>query len=282
MSSPKPTVPAVALAYLEAGLSLLPVATDGSKAPALAWKPYQTRQPAPQELHSWCARGWGIGIIGGAVSGNLEILDCDAPELFAPWCDMMEELAPGLVQRLPLVKTPSNGRHVYYRCDEIAGNQKLAQRLKADGMAKTLIETRGEGGYVLSPICPPACHPLKKPYMLLDGDLADISRITTDERAFLLNAARSFNAYVNTERTISHQAKGHTAAIPGDRPGDVFNAKATWSEILQPHGWTCIGQRGEVTLWKRPGKRERGWSATTGYGKSVTVLSCVKRHASIG
>jgi hypothetical protein len=56
-----------ALAYLGAGLSLLPVVTDGSKAPALAWKPYQARQPTPPELQSWCARGWGIGIICAMV-----------------------------------------------------------------------------------------------------------------------------------------------------------------------------------------------------------------------
>lgn len=29
-----------------------------------------------------------------------------------------------------------------------------------------------------------------------------------------------------------------------------------------------VGQRGEITLWKRPGKRERGISATTNYAGS--------------
>jgi hypothetical protein len=259
---------AIALAYLQAGLSLLPVSTDGSKAPAIAWKPYQARQPTPQELQSWCSRGLGIGIIGGHVSGNLEILDFDAHELFTPWCDMVEELAPGLVQRLPLVKTPSNGRHVYYRCDDIAGNQKLAKRFEANDTVKTLIETRGEGGYVLSPLCPPACHPLNKRYELLDGDLTDIPCITPDERTLLLNAARSFNEYVEPERTISYQAKD-PQAIKGDRPGDLYNARMTWPELLEPHSWTIVHQRGEVTCWKRPGKQERGWSATSGYGKDL-------------
>jgi hypothetical protein len=279
---------AVALAYLQAGLSLIPVATDGTKAPAWSllpkawddrqgreqatWKPYQTQPPTPEEVQAWCSQRVGLGIIAGRVSGNLEVLDFDAHELFAPWYDMVEEFAPGLVQRLPLVKTPSNGRHVYYRCKTISGNQKLAQRLEADGKVKTLIETRGEGGYVIAPISPAACHPLKKPYKLLHGDLPDIPTITPDERHLLLQAARSFNAYAEPERTIVHKAKAQTASLNGDRPGDVYNARASWDEILLPHGWTRVGQRDEVTLWKRPGKQERGWSATTGYGKDLLYI----------
>jgi putative DNA primase/helicase len=208
------------------------VVTDGSKAPALAWKPYQARQPTPPELQSWCARGWGIGIIGGAVSGHLEILDFDAPELFAPWCDLVEELAPGLVQRLPLVKTPSHGRHLYYRCDAIASNQKLAQDRDAADKPVTVIETRGEGGYVLSPLCPPACHALHEPYELIDDDLTDIPRITPEERHLLLQAARTFTRYVPPASTISYPHQP-AAAPNGDRPGDLYNARVTWPELLE-------------------------------------------------
>jgi hypothetical protein len=50
----------------------------------------------------------------------------------------------------------------------------------------------------------------------------------------------------------------------GERPGDVFARSVAWSDILIPHGWRKIGQRGEVGLWCRPGKK-RGVSATTGW-----------------
>jgi hypothetical protein len=255
----------VALRYLGSGLSLLPIRTDGTKAPALSWKAYQTRHPTPEEVVTWCRQHLGVGIIGGQVSGNLEVLDFDAPELFTPWCDMVEDLAPGLVQRLPLVKTPSDGRHLYYRCDAIAGNQKLAQQLR-HGKVKTLIETRGEGGYVLSPLCPPSCHELGKYYKLLDGDLTDIPTIAPDDRHLLWQAARTFNSYAVLERTVVAEAKGQRTSN-GDRPGDLYNARVSWADILRPYGWTIVGRRGEVTLWKRPGKRERGWSATTGCGQ---------------
>ncbi|MGH8072257.1 MAG: bifunctional DNA primase/polymerase [Candidatus Entotheonellia bacterium] len=250
------------------GLSVIPIKPDGSKAPAVAWQGYQSRRPTLDELAAWFTSGrHGLAILGGAISGNLEIVDFDDVTCFGPWADLIEELSPGLLTRLPAVKTPSDGRHVYYRCPVIEGNQKLAQRPDADGKPKTAIETRGEGGYVLAPGCPLACHPAHKPYVLLDGDLGDIPPISPEERSLLLNAARTFNTYVASERGVSERPAVQPHAI-GDRPGDLFNARVSWETILTPHGWTRVGQRGELTLWKRPGKREGGWSATTNYGGS--------------
>jgi Bifunctional DNA primase/polymerase, N-terminal len=139
----------------------------------------------------------------------------------------VEELSPGLLQRLPVIHTRTRGRHVDYRCVTIAGNQKLAQHADAKRRPKTDIETRGEGGYVLAPGCPLACHPLGKPYVLLDGDLADIPHITPEERAILLNAARTFNAYVEPRRTIRREPEVSTSQPHGDRPGDAYNARVT-------------------------------------------------------
>ena len=59
----------------------------------------------------------------------------------------------------------------------------------------------------------------------------------------------------------------------GERPGDLFAAKASWEDILLPHGWRVVGHRGEVTLWCRPGKTD-GISATTGHcGDHLYVFS---------
>jgi hypothetical protein len=48
-------------------------------------------------------------------------------------------------------------------------------------------------------------------------------------------------------------------------PGDDYNQRTDWAEILVPAGWTHVGTRGAVRYWRRPGKNI-GISATTGYG----------------
>lgn len=60
------------------------------------------------------------------MSGNLEVLDFDDGGLFAPWLAEVESQAPSLKADLAIVHTPSDGYHVFYRCDSIAGNCKLA------------------------------------------------------------------------------------------------------------------------------------------------------------
>jgi hypothetical protein len=221
------------------------------------------------ELGRWFGDGLlGVAIIGGAISGDLEVLDFDAAAIFAPWCGTVSKLIPSLLARLPLGQTPSDGRHVYYRCPIIKGNLKLAQRPNTEGRPETLIETRGEGGYAIIPPSPPQCHPLGKPYRLLRGDLAYIPSITPEERTILLNAARALNEYVRPGRLITGNAFARQNRAKSDRPGDLFNAQTAWSDILEPCGWTQVGQRGEVTLWKRPGKRDQGISATTNYAGS--------------
>lgn len=159
-----------ALAYLSAGLSVIPIRPDGSKRPALSrWERFQQQRPAEAFVRSWWQDGTaGIAVIGGAVSGNLECLDFDRGELFAPWCELVEAQAPALVARLCVVRTPREpaGYHVRYRCPEVAvpGNTKLAQEPGTDPKTGkpcvlTLIETRGEGGYALAPGSPPATPP---------------------------------------------------------------------------------------------------------------------------
>src|SRR4051812_42722525 len=79
--------------YVAAGLSVLPVAADGSKAPDLnrlpayrdddqgqfhrSWKAYRKRLPTEDELADWFVYGGpcGLAVVGGAVSGGLEAID---------------------------------------------------------------------------------------------------------------------------------------------------------------------------------------------------------------
>jgi hypothetical protein len=142
----------IATEYISAGLSVIPIRADGSKAPALAtWKPYQSRLATSDELRDWFAAvDVGIAIIAGAVSGNLEVLDFDDGSLLCGCLEEADARAPGIVERLVIVATPSEGWHCFYRSAQIEGNLKLAQH-QGEQRVETDIETRGEGGYVLAP-----------------------------------------------------------------------------------------------------------------------------------
>jgi len=257
-----------ALNMRDAGSSVVPVKTDGSKGAALpSWKPYQKRLANDGELSKWFGNGArpGIAIIGGKVSGNLEVLDFDAPELIAEWRDLVEEAAPGLLDRLPQVQTPAGGLHVFYRCTRIAGNTKLAQReVEVPEGAKgarsregrwfkveTTIETRGEGGYVITAGSPAACHPSGKPYQLIKGDLKAIPEIAEREREILLDCARSFNEFIKqVPESKREQSEDRSSGL---KPGHDFNQRGDVRALLEKHGWKYLrpGPRGE--LWQRPG-----------------------------
>jgi hypothetical protein len=253
------------LRLCDAGLSLIPVKTDGSKAAALpSWKIYQKRLPNDSELRQWFGNGArpGIAIIGGKVSGNLEVIDFDAPELISEWRRLVEDSAPRLLAQMPQVETPSGGLHVFYRCAEITGNSKLA--MKADG--HTLIETRGEGGYVIAAGSPATVHHSGKLYKLINGDMAAIPEITPAQREILLDCARSFNERIKPEPAQT------TSAPSGLRPGDDYNGRGDSRADLERHGWRYVGQGARGELWRRPDK-DSGVSATRFPDGSLYVFS---------
>lgn len=243
---------------LDAGLSVVPIRGDGSKACTVPWRPFQKALPTPQDLQRWfIANNVGIAIVHGKVSGGSEVIDVDDGEIFEPYCEEVERLAPGLIDRLTIIQTPRPGYHLIYRCSEIGGNQKLAQ---ADG--KCLIETRGEGGYTLAPGCPVECHPTGRTYEHYAGPpLAELPTITPGERRALLQAASTFDES-EVEETQTASLNGAVRG-GGLSPGDDYNQRVEWPDILASAGWVQTHHNGDKTHWRRPGK-SAGWSATTG------------------
>jgi hypothetical protein len=269
---------------LAAGISFIPIRPDGSKAPdgkvlpfvprglngklEPSWNPYRENLPTLDEAHEWFADGRrGIAVVCGRVSGGVEDLDIDDLQLYEPWKSAVDQEMPGLVDRLTQHRTPGPGASVVYRCEEIAGSTKLAVGLRVDPKTgeqkpKTLIETRGEGGYFLIPGCPPTCHDTGRLYEHVAGPpLTEVPLITPLERQCLLRAAQSLNELADEVIDGPITANRNGAAL---RPGDDFNQRGpSWEEIIGPHGWVQVSSG----RWRRPGK-DRGWSATTGYCKN--------------
>lgn len=273
--------------YVAAGISVIPIAADGTKRPAgwllrdwrepeqqfrSSWTPYQQSLPPKAEVERWFGPlCWpcGIGVVCGQVSGNLECIDLDTFDLVEPWFEQVERQQAGLIDRLVLVQTPRPGLHVYYRAPAIEGSQRLAIAQQTDPelgrqVIKTLIETRGEGAYVVAPPSPASCHPSGRPYRyVFERDLADVQTIGSAERDILLGAARNLTQYVEPSRP-SAQPRNITAGEQR-RPGDDFNLRARWADILGPRGWTLVSAAPDgAENWRRPGKTT-GVSATANF-----------------
>jgi predicted P-loop ATPase len=263
-----------ALEMFDAGLMVIPVSLDGSKSPATrTWRQYIKARPEREKIERLFREPAGIAILGGPSSGGLEIIDFDRADAFPEWCELVEECQPGQLAALPIVKSP-NGYHVYYRHGgEQEGNQKLAMYPNPNYDAKdpkkgpknnTKVETRGNGGYVIAPPSPAAVHPSGKLYEYHAGPpLTKVPTITAEFRAILLDCARSLN---EVAESVDAQSKEQHTTTPGGvgRPGDDFEGRASWDEIMRPAGWTPVRSRGDITHWRRPGKDDKGISATTG------------------
>jgi|SRR5579871_3243123 len=157
-----------ALAYLRAGFSVIPVRPDGTKIPAIDWKEFQKRRATEAEVRGWydTDQSLGVGIVCGAVSGGLKVLDFDSEDTWKAYRKLLDLQAPELLKTIPAVRTPTGGMHLYLRgLPSVPGNRKLAQRPLPGNKRQTLIETRGEGGYVVAPGSPGSCHPSGKLYV---------------------------------------------------------------------------------------------------------------------
>lgn len=260
------------------GISVCPPREDGSKSPDRLWKELQARRANLDDIRRWYGtkglpKRTGLGVICGKVSGNLEVLEFDrqgqAYEAFKTAAaeiglgDTVERIEAGYLER-----TPSGGIHWFYYCDTIAGNTALA-RYESDEInpatgrpiIKPLIETRGEGGYVVTAPSNGTVHPTGGAYELICGGFRTIARITAEERKALFDLARSFDELPQSPDPAETKARKQSTGGWDDvvSPIDDFNERADFDSLLP--GWTAVYQRGGTTYLRRPGK-DRGVSAT--------------------
>lgn len=285
MTITPPFVPVdLALAHFDAGLNVVPAHEDGSKSPALsAWTEWQENRRLRDNVEREYRQGRaGIGWLTGGGSGNeagaLEVLEFDCPITYDAYKQRAVEWGLGeVVERVEagyLSESPGGGFHWPYRCPEIAANLKLARRPNepherehdADNV-KTLIETRGTGGYIVEAPSSGKVHPSGKPYILRRGGVDTIATLTPEERDALHTLARTFDQMPKREAVPPRaERRRQSRQARGTRPGDDFNSRVSWAEVLEPNGWQFAYNRGEEAYWRRPGKDGQSISATTNYG----------------
>lgn len=284
------TVLATAQHATRLGLCVVPPREDGTKAPdAPSWKTFQTRLPTSNELNDWYAHRerHGVGLVCGKISGGLELFEFEAAAveqgLHTQWAEIMRnigehELANRLLDGYS-ERSASGGLHFLYRC-EYTRTEKLASTIDH----KTLIETKGEGGYVIIAPSHGPVSPNDGQWELLTGSLDTIPTITIEERNTIHRVARSLDPSARETTTsttatntlqwkvVSNTSNTHYL----DSPLDLFRADPQINEQIartfERHGWTRCGQTGDTIYIRRPGKTH-GISATIGHvAPGVTTI----------
>lgn len=240
------TILAAALEYAGRGWRVAPC-KPGAKYPALgAWQAEATTDV--ETIRGWYAgkyKGHGVCIVTGVESG-IFVLDIDDADALA---DLEAEIG-----RMPDTRTSitgSGGTHLVFEWP--AGDVDV--RNNQSGKVRPGIDVRGTGGQI---VAPPTLHPNGTAYEWDLGSLDDPAP-----------APQELIELVKVQPAAELEQSPQTSARDvGERPGDLWAARTSWRELLEPDGWTFGFQdreTGEV-FWCRPGKNVRdGVSASTGF-----------------
>lgn len=238
--------------YLADGYNVLPL--NARKRPTIkTWTFLQTEHASVNLINEW----WplhsrhGIGIICGAISGNLTVIDVESLEA---WNQLEASIqgVPALAELMPstsLSTTPSGGRHLFIHADEAPrGNDVLAR----DATGELLIETRGEGGYAMVP-------PGTGREWLRFLDREHRALWTGAQLEMVLGLARQFHKEPIKTTTTTTPAPKPAAApkAPGLSPIDDYNQRADFHQLLTAQGARLIRTEASGKAhYARPGKTE--------------------------
>jgi predicted P-loop ATPase len=222
------------------GIGFIPLTLN--KTPIISGWRADDYQPSVEQV-----AGHQLGILTGEKSG-ITVVDID----LVSWSGIGTD--PKLFPATYTVRTPSGGFHKYYKYDERI-TQGSCRFKKFPGL-----DIRNNGGYVVAP--PSVCSYRKTvkdetrtvsgSYEVVEGSLLDL-------------APFPYELFKDEIESKPVAPMIPSMGINYERPGDDFDERGSWDEILTGYmrGAVSTEPDGTVTTkWTRPGKKE-GTSATT-------------------
>jgi hypothetical protein len=204
-----------------------------------------------EQIAAWWGGRYAGCNIGGRVPENLFAIDID------PYHGGDKHLAALEAEHGKLPPTymhlsgrMDGGRHLFFAHP---GGELTAKRLLRTG-----IDLRTHSHYT---VMPPSRHPnTGRPYTRVELPVAAAPRWVVE----LLRPEKKTHTITPGRRRSS--LYGHLSPFFGS-PADRFTETATWSQILMPHGWTCLDGDGDTdgARWVHPTATAK-WSATIKHG----------------
>lgn len=227
--------------YIESGYSFFNTGSKEKKV-LTKWSEFQNRRPNQNEIDTWLKSPiQNYAIVCGEIS-NLVVFDVDTKNGGDP--------TPFLNRGMYEIRTPSGGYHFYTLYDPLLKSTKH-KKSSHQGILKA-VDVQSNGSLVFAP-------PTKfqnGTYEVVNN--VPVGRLPDDLLSLVLEALEP-----------EKESKDFTPFKPSQtpetgRPGDIFNALATWEDVLIPLGWSRVGRSQDIQYWRRPGKKD-GISASTNW-----------------
>jgi P4 family phage/plasmid primase-like protien len=286
-----------ALAWHDAGCSVIPILANGTKKPQGEWKHYQTERASRDKVAQWFKTSpkSGVGIICGKVSGNLELLELESKASDSDSLDKIEVECGkrGVLEAWRMLQSdgymqasPSGGIHLVYRIGDgfpVPGNTKIANRPPNDEelaenpklRSVTLAETRGEGGYFVAAPTSGAVHKSGESWSVLNGVIGDFLVLPYSVRNLIHDAIHAALDTMPVEMPRTAPERPAEPRSPGGlMPGEDWAQQTSWSSLLTSYGWSYVENRGAEELWSRPGKDPREGHSASLYYEGSDNLYC--------
>lgn len=233
---------------------------------------------------------YGVGLVCGEPSNFVEALDFDLKydltgKLFEQYKKIINSYEPNLLKKMVVQKTKNNGYHFIYRCSQIEGNLKLANRESTEEERKITYKMSYDATYKehikngkeaeesksLSDTTAKLAAKNDKVRVLIEsrgikgqivvyptsgyefiyGDFNSIQIISIEEREVLFSIARQFNQVIEEVKLHRHETK---QKLKGVSSFEDYNNRGDVIGLLENNGWKVVDRKGNKSLLLRPGQ----------------------------
>jgi hypothetical protein len=228
-----------------------------NKIPNFPWKKSQTEKLSfPEFSKNFNYKGGIIRKDGteipattnfGIVTGydNLQCIDVDLKvlksakerkEFWDEYINFLDDNIFDFYNKVVIYKTQSDGYHIFFKCEEIEGNKKLAV---LEGYTEAIIETRATGGYCF---VYPNNQYNKRSYL-------DIEYISIEDRDIILSCSRVYN-FVKEVEPIEVSKNDYVES--NLTPWDDYNQKHNIFDVISSD-FTIVASLAKKQVIKRHG-----------------------------